>query len=54
MPQRLVEDYVDEFERLRALIEERWEEGPGRDIALRAVEELIAESSPTEGEEEVE
>jgi hypothetical protein len=45
---------VEELERIRALIEERWEEGPGRDVALRAVNELVAESSLAEGEEEVE
>jgi hypothetical protein len=36
---------VEELERVRALIEERWEEGPGRDVALRALEELIAEQA---------
>ena len=43
---------MEEFERLRALIEERWEEGPGRDVALRALDELIAESLPGEGEDQ--
>jgi hypothetical protein len=42
---------MDELERIRALIEERWEEGLGRDIALRAVAELIAEASPSEDED---
>jgi hypothetical protein len=43
---------LEGLERIRALIEERWQAGPGRDTALCALEELIAERSLTEGEEE--
>jgi hypothetical protein len=40
---------LDDLERIRALIEEYWQEGPGKDAALRAVNELISEAA--EGED---
>jgi hypothetical protein len=44
---------VQELERVRMLVEEQWKDGPGRDLALRALDELIAEGE-TCADEDVE